>query len=146
MPWLQWHFILAVVTTRMWNHIPHKIVDAITYPLPNPIRINRINLRLNMSLLCISHHFNHVIMSVMASQITSLTIVNSSVYSRRKSKTTPMVRITGLCEGNSPVTGEFPVQRASNAEHASIWWRHHDMLPPLIPLSRQIGDHFTKSL
>ena len=27
---------------------------------------------------------------------------------------------------NSPVTGEFPAQRASNAETASIWWRHHD--------------------
>ena len=24
--------------------------------------------------------------------------------------------VTGLCEGNSPVTGEFPAQRASNAE------------------------------
>ena len=24
-----------------------------------------------------------------------------------------------------PVTGEFPAQRASNAENVSIWWRHH---------------------
>ena len=30
-----------------------------------------------------------------------------------------------LCEGMSTVTGEFPAQRASNAENASIWWRHH---------------------
>ena len=36
------------------------------------------------------------------------------------------LRITGLCAGNSPVTGEFPAQRASNAENVSIWWRHHD--------------------
>ena len=28
--------------------------------------------------------------------------------------------------GNSPVTGEFPAQRASNAENVSIWWRYHD--------------------
>ena len=35
------------------------------------------------------------------------------------------VRVTGLCAGNSPVTGEFRAQRASNAEKASIWWRHH---------------------
>ena len=28
--------------------------------------------------------------------------------------------------GNSPVTGEFPTQRASNAEKVSIWWRHHE--------------------
>ena len=27
---------------------------------------------------------------------------------------------------NSPVTGEFPAQRASNAENVSIWWRHHE--------------------
>ena len=31
-----------------------------------------------------------------------------------------------ICEGTLPVTGEFPAQRASNAENASIWWRHHD--------------------
>ena len=69
---------------------------------------------------------NGVIMSTMASQITSLTIVYSTVYSRRRSKKTPKLRVTGLCEGNSPVTGEFPAQRASNAENVSIWWRHHD--------------------
>ena len=44
---------------------------------------------------------------------------------RRISKKTSKLRFTGLCEGNSPVTGEFPTQRASNAENASIWWRHH---------------------
>ena len=27
--------------------------------------------------------------------------------------------------GNSQVTGEFPSNRASNAENVSIWWRHH---------------------
>ena len=29
------------------------------------------------------------------------------------------------CEGNSPVTGEFPAERAIKAENVSIWWRHH---------------------
>ena len=33
--------------------------------------------------------------------------------------------VTGLCAGNSPVTGEFPAQMASNVENGSIWWRHH---------------------
>ena len=45
---------------------------------------------------------------------------------RRRSKQTSKLRVTGLCEGNSPVTGEFPAQRASYAENVSIWWRHHD--------------------
>ena len=44
---------------------------------------------------------------------------------RRRSKKTSKLRVTGLCERNSTVTGEFPAQRASNAENVSIWWRHH---------------------
>ena len=46
---------------------------------------------------------------------------------RRRWKKTSKLRVTGLCEGNSPVTGEFPAQRTSNAENVSIWWRHHDL-------------------
>ena len=44
---------------------------------------------------------------------------------RRRSKKISKLRVTGLCAGNSPGTGEFPAQMASNAENASIWWRHH---------------------
>ena len=44
---------------------------------------------------------------------------------RPRSKKTSKLRVTGLCEGNSPVTGEFPAQMASNAEIIPIWWRHH---------------------
>ena len=44
---------------------------------------------------------------------------------RRRSKKTSKLRVTGLCAGNSPVSGDFPVQRARNAENSSIWWRHH---------------------
>ena len=51
------------------------------------------------------HHYSDVIMSAMASQITG---------------------VIGLCEGNSSAIDEFPAQMASNAENASIWWRHHD--------------------
>ena len=43
---------------------------------------------------------------------------------RRKSKKTSKHRVTGLCAGNSPGTGEFPAQMASYAENVSIWWRH----------------------
>ena len=45
---------------------------------------------------------------------------------RRRSKKISKLRVTGLCAGNSPGTGEFPAQMASNAENVSIWWRHHD--------------------
>ena len=73
-------------------------------------------------------HYNDVILSAMASRITSLAIVCSAIYFRRRSKKTSKLRATGLCAGNSPVTGEFPAQKASNAENVSIWWRHHDLL------------------
>ena len=60
---------------------------------------------------------NDVIMSTMASQITG---VSSTVCSTGGSKKTSKLRVTGLCAGNSPVTGEFPAQKASNAENVSI--------------------------
>ena len=44
---------------------------------------------------------------------------------RRRSKKTSELRVTGLCAGNSSVTGEFPGQRVSDGEMVSIWWRHH---------------------
>ena len=43
-----------------------------------------------------------------------------------RSKKTSKLRVTGHCAGNSPGTGEFPAQMASNAENISIWWRHHE--------------------
>ena len=43
----------------------------------------------------------------------------------RRSKKTSKHRVTGLCAGNSPVYGEFPAQKANNAENVSIVWRHH---------------------
>ena len=73
------------------------------------------------------NHYNDVIMTVIASQITSLTIVNSTIYWRRRSNKESKLRVTGLCAGNWPVTGEFPAQRARNVENVSILWRHHVM-------------------
>ena len=42
-----------------------------------------------------------------------------------RSKKTSKLRVTGLCARNSPGTGEFPAQMASNAENVAIWWRYH---------------------
>ena len=49
---------------------------------------------------------------------------------RRRSKKTSKLCITGLCAGNSPVNGEYPAQRASNAENVSIWWCIHMAMFP----------------
>ena len=47
---------------------------------------------------------------------------------RRRSKKTSKLHGTGLCAENSPVTGEFPAQRAHGAENVSI------IMPPRLPL------------
>ena len=46
---------------------------------------------------------------------------------RRRSKKTSKLCITGLCVGNSVVPGEFPTQKASNAESVSLWCHHHEL-------------------
>ena len=65
---------------------------------------------------------------------------------RRRSKKTSKLRVTGLCVGNSPVTGEFPAQMASNAENVSIWWRHHEIGQPYITTCSPIPCLFYGSL
>ena len=45
---------------------------------------------------------------------------------RCRSKRISQFRVIGFCEGNPPVTSGFPLKRASNTEHVSLWWRHPD--------------------
>ena len=70
-------------------------------------------------------HYSDVIMITMTSQITGVLIVYSTVCSGTDQRKTSKFRVTSRYEGNSPVTGEFPIQRASKAENVSIWWRHY---------------------
>ena len=66
-------------------------------------------------------------MSAMAPQITSLTIVNSTVYSgahkikHESSASLAFVRVIHRLAVNSP--HKLPVTRKKN----SIWWRHHEI-------------------
>ena len=63
-----------------------------------------------------------VVMGTIASQITSLTIVYSTIYSdpdQRKLQSSASLAF--VTRG----TGEFPPQMASNTENVSIWWHHH---------------------
>ena len=64
-------------------------------------------------------HYCDVITGTVASQITILTIVYSTVYSDADQ------RIHQSSASLAFVRGIFPAQMASNAENASIWWRHH---------------------
>ena len=87
------------------------------------------------------HHYNDVTMDAIASQITSLTIVYSIVYSdadrRKYQSSSSLAFVRGIHRG--PGTGEFPAQMASYAENVSIWWRHNVLLPNVVfkPLSSE---------
>ena len=74
-------------------------------------------------------HYSDVIMDAIASQITSFTIVYSVVCSgadQRKHQSSVSRAFVREIH-RSPVTGEFPAQKASNAELGCfLWWRHHD--------------------
>ena len=65
-------------------------------------------------------HYTDVIMGTIASQITSLTIVYSTVYSdvgqRNYQSSASLAFVRGIHRR----------QVASNAEIMTIWWRHHD--------------------
>ena len=65
---------------------------------------------------------------------------------RRRFKKTSKLRVTGLCAGNSPGTGEFPAQMASNAENVSIWWCHHDVFACHIILFHRDKQSYWNSL
>ena len=59
------------------------------------------------------------------SQITGVSIFCLTVCSgadQRNSQSSASLALWG----NSPVTAEFLAEMASNVEHASIWWRHHE--------------------
>ena len=66
------------------------------------------------------NHYSDVIMSAMVSQITGVSIVYTAACSSADQRKHQTIRVTGLCEGNSAVTTEFPAPRASDAENVSI--------------------------
>ena len=104
----------TAVEVRAWrsNSIQLSYVHVITYPYLKPDA--------GSSNLC-SLQWRH-------DKHGGLMIVYSTVFSRCRSKKTSKLSVIGLCKGNSPVTDDFPAQRASNAENVSIWWRHSVVL------------------
>ena len=65
-------------------------------------------------------------MTTIASQIASLTIVYSTVYSGTDQRKHQSSASLAFFVGNSPGTGEFPAQMSSYAVNVSIGWRHHE--------------------
>ena len=79
-------------------------------------------------------------MSTIASQITGILIIYSTVCSGTDQRKKSKLCITGHWEGNLPVTGEIPTQRASNTENISIWWCHHAVAWLLVIISLELSN------
>ena len=77
-------------------------------------------------------------MGTIESQITSLTIIYSTVYSgagqTKHQSSASLAFVRGI--------GEFPAQMASNAENASIWWRHHGLASACVCVGTDYKFHF----
>ena len=89
-----------------------------------------------MPKICLAHsqicthetlHYSEVVMSEMASQITGVLIAHPTVFSGADQRKCQAPRHWPMW-GNSPVTAQFPAQKASNAENNFIWWRHHEII------------------
>ena len=96
------------------NYTPQYLFDVITRPRSWYLLLATLRWRHNGP-DCVSNHQPH-------------DCLLNRLFQHRSKKTSKL-RVTGLCVGNSPGTGEFPAQRASYAENVSIWWRHHDIFP-----------------
>ena len=75
----------------------------------------------------ICRYYCDVIISAMASQITSIaSLLFAQPFIQTQIKDN--IKAPRHCPlwGNPSVTGGIPSQRASNADNGSIWWRRHD--------------------
>ena len=115
---------------KLRNYFPsnYNSLIKIIFPLSETIRKHKQNANMNFN-LCYFHNSCHAFRTKIKYQPYHCLL--NRLFGRR-SKKTPKLRVTGLCAGNSPGTGGFPPQKASNAENVFILWRHH-----ALPISRR---------
>ena len=104
----------------------------------NSAILRSINWMLQTPMPCIFHialisHYSDVIKGAMASQITSVSIVYSTVCSGGNQRNHQSSVSLAFVRRIHPVTGEFLAQKASNVENDSIWWRHHEYMDVIFP-------------
>ena len=93
--------------------IYHNLVQHVSYDLVNNASRNTSE----------THHYSDVIMSAMASQITGVSIVYSTVCSGAEN-----IKVSRHWPSWGKFTAErwFPARSGSNGENVSNWWRHRD--------------------
>ena len=74
-------------------------------------------------------------MSAMTSQVTSLTIVYSNVYSGADQRKHQSPASLAVVRGIQRCQVNFPNKGVSNADNVPIWWRHHENMFCVLPWS-----------
>ena len=87
----------------------------------SPLDWNWLDSSFGIRIVCV-YHYGDVIMSAIASQITSVSIVFSTIVQAQTKENIKAPRHWPLW-GESTV--DFPPRSASNAENVSFWWRYH---------------------
>ena len=121
-----WQFLRSKIPTTWWAwwyDVPwgHNSQYMCSIHLQFPSCLETEKAASNKLSTCRWFHYIDVIMAAIASQITSLTIVYSTIYSDADQWRHHISASLAF------LTGEFPAQMVSNAENVSIWWRHHGM-------------------
>ena len=125
------------------NHITVAKQTKRFSPVTNP-HIRHENCHLNLKLSVSECHYNDVILSAKAAQITSVSIVFFNYLFRRRSKKTSKHPDTGICEGKSTGYRWFTSIRASNDKNGTIWWLHHVKLNQHVPIKLVNGNRFIR--
>ena len=116
----------AVITATSCENCDHTLIAMSTFSFPvidhrrnNAVIVFEENSRM-------VKHYSDVIMSTIASQITGVSIVCSTICSgtdQRKHQSSSSLAIVRVIHRWSV---DSPHKKASNPENISIWWRHHD--------------------
>ena len=127
-PFMMWTAVLSVWPIQyrfrqMLNHDQHTIYLSPLY-LAFESRISLFNFSFFSLHPRCSEHYIDVIMTTVASQITSLAVFTQLFIQTQMKENIKAPHHWPLC-GEFTGTGKFPAQRASYAENVSIWWRHH---------------------
>ena len=108
---LRVHWNLVFTPSNLWWYLLHVIrLSTANKPLISWFCHHR---------LCYALEWRHNGHDGVSNHLPNHCLLNR-LFTRRSKKTSKL-RVTGLCAGNSPVTGEFPAQMAINAGNVSIW-------------------------
>ena len=123
----KWQLSVPPVTkiSSKWRHF--RFSDIMMLVMGSPGIINQPVIHCGIQFLvekCPALQWRHNECKCVSNHLRLDCLLNRSCISKETSK----LRVTGLCEGNPPVTDDFPTQRASNTANVFIWWRHHGLL------------------